>query len=70
MKTAVLLDVSAMMYRAYFSLMNMSNSKGEPTGAVFGFTNILLNIIETFDPDYMVAAFDVKRGLAQEKGKV
>ena len=69
MKTAVLLDVSAMMYRAYFSLMNMSNSKGEPTGAVFGFTNILLNIIETFDPDYMVAAFDVKRDSLKRKEK-
>ncbi len=69
MKTAVLLDVSAMMYRAYFSLMNMSNSKGEPTGAVFGFTNILLSILDTFKPDYMVAAFDVKRDSLKRKEK-
>ena len=48
MKKALLLDVSAMMYRAYFSLINMSNSKGEATGAIFGFTNMLLNLIEEY----------------------
>lgn len=61
MKKAMLLDVSAMMYRAYFSLMNMSNSKGEPTGAIFGFTNMLLNLMEEYEPTYMIAAFDNKR---------
>ncbi|MBP6467047.1 MAG: DNA polymerase I, partial [Fusobacteriaceae bacterium] len=61
MKKALLLDVSAMMYRAYFSLINMSNSKGEATGAIFGFTNMLLNLIEEYEPDYIIAAFDNKR---------
>lgn len=61
MKKAILLDVSAMMYRAYFSLMNMTSTKGEPTGALFGFTNMLLSICEEYEPDYIVAAFDNKR---------
>ncbi len=61
MKKALLLDVSAMMYRAYFSLINMSNNKGEATGAIFGFTNMLLNLIEEYEPDYIIAAFDNKR---------
>ena len=61
MKKAMLLDVSAMMYRAYFSLMNMSNSKGEPTGAIYGFTNMLLALREEYEPDYIIAAFDNKR---------
>jgi DNA polymerase-1 len=36
-------------------------TKTEPTGAVYGFTNTLLSIIDEFEPDYMAAAFDVKR---------
>ena len=61
MKKAILLDVSAIMYRAYFSLMNMTSTKGEPTGALFGFTNMLLSLCEEYEPDYIVAAFDNKR---------
>ena len=61
MKKAVLIDVSAVMYRAYFSLINMRNSKKEPTGAVYGFINILTGILEEFNPDYICACFDVKR---------
>ena len=60
MKRAVLLDVSAIMYRAYFTNMNF-RTKNEPTGAVYGFINTLLSIINEFKPDYMAAAFDVKR---------
>ena len=60
MKRAVLLDVSAIMYRAYFANMNF-RTKNEPTGAVYGFINTLLSIINEFKPDYMAAAFDVKR---------
>lgn len=59
-KKAVLLDVSAMMYRAYFANMNF-RTKTEPTGAVYGFVNTLMSIIKEFSPDYIGAAFDVKR---------
>ena len=59
-KKAVLLDVSAIMYRAYFANMNF-RTKTEPTGAVYGFVNTLMSIIKEFSPDYIGAAFDVKR---------
>lgn len=59
MKRAVLLDVSAIMYRAYYGNIRMSN-KTEATGAVFGFYNMLTSIIKELKPDYMAAAFDVK----------
>lgn len=59
-KRAVLLDVSAIMYRAYFANMNF-RTKTEPTGAVYGFVNTLMSIIKEFSPDYIGAAFDVKR---------
>ena len=50
MKKAVLLDVSAIMYRAYFANMNF-RTKTEPTGAVYGFINTLLRRINEFQPD-------------------
>lgn len=60
MKKAVLLDVSAIMYRAYFANMNF-RTKNEPTGAVYGFMNTFMSILKEFEPDYIAAAFDVKR---------
>ena len=59
-KRAVLLDVSAMMFRAYYANMSF-RTKNEPTGAIYGFVNTLLSIINEFSPDYIGAAFDVKR---------
>ncbi|MGL4392726.1 MAG: DNA polymerase I [Fusobacteriaceae bacterium] len=60
MKKAVLLDVSAIMYRAFFANPHF-RTKNEPTGAVYGFTGTLLKILKEFEPDYMAAAFDVSR---------
>lgn len=60
MKRIVLLDVSAIMYRAFYGNMNF-RTKNEPTGAVYGFTNTLLSIINQFSPDYIGAAQDIKR---------
>ncbi len=60
MKKAILLDVSAIMYRAFYGNLNF-RTKNEPTGAIYGFMNTLLSVIKQFDPEYIGAAFDVKR---------
>lgn len=60
MKKIVLLDTSAIMYRAFYANMNF-RTKNEPTGAIYGFTNTLLSIIKHFSPDFIGAAQDVKR---------
>lgn len=60
MKKIVLLDTSAIMYRAFYANMNF-RTKNEPTGAVYGFTNTLLSVIRQFSPDFIGAAKDVKR---------
>ena len=59
-KKFVIVDAMAMAYRAYFAFMMhpLSNSKGEPTSAVFGFINQLLKILEDNKPDYIAVAFD------------
>lgn len=60
MKRALLLDVSAMMYRAYYANMNM-RTKEMPTGAVYGFLLSLFQLLKEYEPEYMAAAFDIKR---------
>lgn len=61
MKKAVLLDVSAIMYRSFFSLKEMRNKRGIHTGALYGFATMFYRVIEEFSPDYIYACFDVKR---------
>lgn len=60
-KTLVILDAHAIIHRAYHALPSFSNSAGEPTGALYGVTTMTLKIIETFKPDYIVAAFDLPK---------
>ncbi|MGM0508245.1 MAG: DNA polymerase I [Fusobacteriota bacterium] len=69
MKKVVLLDTSAIMYKAYYSLMNMRNSKGRPTGAVYGFAKMYFNIIDQLEPDYVGACLDVKRSSLERREK-
>ncbi len=60
-KRALLIDVSAIIYRFFYKLTDMRNLDGRPTGATFGLTNTLIKLIEKFSPDYVAACFDVKR---------
>jgi len=58
-----LLDGHALAYRAYFALTKGSSSAftthaGEPTAGVFGFTSILLRLLEQDHPDYLAVTFD------------
>lgn len=58
-KLLVLLDSHAIIHRAYHALPDFASSKGEPTGALYGLSTMLLNIVKQFKPDYVVAAFDL-----------
>ena len=55
-----LIDGSAYIYRAFFALPPLNNSKGLQTNAVYGFTTMLLKIIREREPDGLVVAFDEK----------
>ncbi len=59
-KTIYLIDGSAYIYRAYHAIRGLSNSKGLPTNAVFGFTRMLLKLIEDRSPEYIGMVFDSK----------
>lgn len=59
-KRLVLLDSHAILHRAYHALTDLATSKGEPTGALYGLSAMIISIIETLKPDYIVACYDVK----------
>src|SRR5262249_19898283 len=59
-KTLYLIDGSAYIYRAFFALPALNNSKGFQTNAVYGFTTMLLKILRERQPDGLVVAFDEK----------
>lgn len=56
-----LIDGNSYVYRAFFAIRDLSDLKGRPTNAVFGFTNMLLKILREKEPDGIVVAFDAGR---------
>jgi DNA polymerase-1 len=60
-KTLVLLDVHAIIHRAYHALPDFATSKGEPTGALYGLSTMLLKIIGDLKPDYILACYDLPK---------
>ena len=59
-KTLYLIDGSAYIYRAYHAIRSLSNSKGLPTNAVYGFTRMLLKLMEDRRPEFVALCFDAK----------
>ncbi|MGD9248729.1 MAG: DNA polymerase I, partial [Desulfobacteraceae bacterium] len=55
-----LIDGSAYVYRAFHALRSLTNSKGMPTNAVFGFTRMLIKLMQERTPRYVVMFFDAK----------
>jgi DNA polymerase-1 len=56
--TLVLVDGSSYLYRAFHALPPLSNSRGEPTGAVLGVLNMLNRMLREQDPQHVAVVFD------------
>ncbi|RDW16316.1 DNA polymerase I [Oceanobacillus arenosus] len=54
----VLMDGNSLIYRAFFALPLLNNDKGVYTNAVYGFTTMLLRMLEEEKPTHMLVAFD------------
>ncbi|MEC7641021.1 MAG: DNA polymerase I [Nitrospinota bacterium] len=60
-KTLYLIDGSSYIFRAFFAIRQiLSNSKGLPTNALYGFVNMLQKVIRDERPDYLAVVFDTK----------
>ena len=57
-RTLFLIDGMSCAYRAYYAIRDLRSSSGEPTNAVYGFTNMLLKIIRERKPDALAVVFD------------
>ncbi|MDA9632222.1 DNA polymerase I [Alphaproteobacteria bacterium] len=57
----ILIDGSGYIFRAFYGLPSMTNENGVPVNAVFGFTKMLLKLIDDFKPVYVAVIFDVAR---------
>jgi len=53
-----LVDGSSYIYRAYHAIQGLSNSQGLPTNATFGFTRMLIKLLEDRKPEYLIMLFD------------
>lgn len=56
----ILVDGSSYLYRAFHAMPPLTNSKGEPTGAVCGVINMLKNLIKQYQPNHIAVVFDAK----------
>jgi DNA polymerase-1 len=56
--TLVLIDGASYLYRAFHALPSLSNSKGDPTGAIHGVLNMINKLIREQSPEYIAVVFD------------
>jgi DNA polymerase-1 len=60
MKTLLLVDGSSYLYRAFHALPDLRNTKGEPTGAIYGVMNMLRRLHKDVRADYSAVVLDAK----------
>ncbi len=65
----VLVDGSSYLYRAYHAnfRLGLSNSAGEPTGAMYGVLNMLKSLLKEVNPTHIAVVFDAKGKLSVMK---
>ncbi|MEK7594175.1 MAG: DNA polymerase I [Patescibacteria group bacterium] len=57
-KKLVVIDGKSVFYRGYYAMSNLSTKDGTPTGGVFGFATMALEVIRRLKPDYVAVAWD------------
>lgn len=68
MNKLILIDGNSIIYRAFFAMPPLTNTKGLHTNAVYGFTNMLLRLIEDHKPTHMMVAFDAGKTTFRHEG--
>ncbi|WP_044893431.1 DNA polymerase I [Bacillus alveayuensis] len=66
-KKLILIDGNSIAYRAFFALPLLNNEKGIHTNAIYGFTNILMKILEEEKPTHILVAFDAGKTTFRHK---
>lgn len=67
-KRLVLIDANSIVHRAYHAYPSqLATTSGEQTNAIYGFSFLLLKMIEDLEPDYLICAFDVAKPTVRHK---
>ncbi len=56
----ILVDGSSYLFRAFHAMPDLTNSKGQPTGAIYGVVNMLRSLVKQYNPSHMAVVFDAK----------
>ncbi|MEI7539371.1 MAG: DNA polymerase I [Candidatus Saccharibacteria bacterium] len=59
-KRLAVIDGKSVFYRGYYSMPNLSMADGTPTGGVYGFASLAIELIKKLEPDYVAVAWDKK----------
>ena len=57
-KKFALIDGKSVFYRGYYAMPNLSTKDGTPTGGVYGFASMALELLKEIQPDYVAVAWD------------
>jgi DNA polymerase-1 len=57
-KKFAIIDGKSVFYRGYYAMPNLSTKDGQPTGGVFGFATMALEVLHRLKPDYVAVAWD------------
>lgn len=60
-KRLVIIDGKSVFYRGYYAMPNLSTKDGVPTGGVFGFASMALEVMRKLKPDYVCVAWDKQK---------
>lgn len=69
-KRLVLIDGMSVFYRGYFAMPGLSLSDGTPTGGVFGFASIAIEVIKKLDADYIAVAWDIRGSSTSKRSEI
>ena len=61
MKRLAVIDGKSVFYRGYYAMPGLSTSDGTPTGGVFGFASLAIELIKKLEPDYVAVAWDKQK---------
>ena len=67
MKKLAVIDGKSVFYRGYYAMPNLALPDGTPTGGVFGFASIAIELIKKLEPDYVAVAWDIKGTSADKR---
>lgn len=69
-KRLVLIDGMSVFYRGYFAMPGLSLPDGTPTGGVFGFASIAIEVIKQLEPDYVIVAWDKSKTSTRKRKEI